>query len=180
MKNVIAFTLCFFFFFLCVLHAQSGYYLKIDGIEGESTTKGYEGWSDIEAFSQSIHQADGGATGAARRRSAAVLEDMILVKEMDQSSPKLQEAVSSGKHFPKVEIHLTTTSGGGARVVYCSYELKNAMITSYNLSGGREEVPTEELAIDFEEIKVVYTKYDSRGRKTGNVEYSWKVEKGTK
>ena len=41
-----------------------------------------------------------------------------------------------------------------------------------------EEVPVEDFALNFEEIKVTYTENDSAGKKKGNVEYSWKVEKG--
>ena len=43
-------------------------------------------------------------------------------------------------------------------------------------SGQSETVPTENIKINFEEIKVTYTECDSKGQKKGNVEYSWKVE----
>ena len=54
------------------------------------------------------------------------------------------------------------------------------MVTSYLLtgSGQAEDVPTEEISLDYEEIKVTYTERDSTGSSKGNVEYSWKVEEG--
>ena len=39
--------------------------------------------------------------------------------------------------------------------------------------------PTEELALNFEKIKVTYTELDKNGEIAGNVEYSWDVEKAT-
>ncbi len=39
-----------------------------------------------------------------------------------------------------------------------------------------EDVPTEDFALNYEEIKVTYTENDNKGKKKGNVEYSWKVE----
>jgi type VI secretion system secreted protein Hcp len=178
MKNLIVFALCFCF--LGAVQAQSSYFLKIDGIDGESMDKDHKGWSNILSFAHSLHQPGGGATGQSRRRGAVVVEDLICTKELDKSSPKIQEALSQGKVFPKVELELTT-SGSGARQTYYKYELKNVMITSYNISGqSGDGVPMEEVAFNFEEIKVTYTEYDSNGRKKGNVEYEWKVEKGSK
>ena len=173
MKNLIVFIFCLCCFF--VVNAQSGF-LKIEGIEGEATDREHKGWSDLLSFSQSIHKPGGAATGQTRRRGSAVLEDLVVVKELDKSSPKLQEAVCNGKVFPKVELHLNSTIGG-TRQTYYMYELKNAMITSYSISGS-DGVPTEEVSINFEEIKVTYHTFDVRGRKAGQVEYTWKVEKG--
>jgi type VI protein secretion system component Hcp len=57
------------------------------------------------------------------------------------------------------------------------------MVTSYSISGSAqgEDVPTEQFSLNFEEIKVTYTEQDkATGQPKGNVEYSWKVEEGTK
>ena len=177
MKNLIAFTL--FLFFCCVIQAQSGYYVNIDGVKGESTDAAHEGWVDLLSFSQALNKPGGGMTGQSRRRGSVVLEDIVCVKKLDKSSPKLQEAVCKGKVFRDVEIHLTTTIGGDMET-YCTYELKNCRITAYNISGDADDRPTEEISINFEQIKVIYTEYDSDGGKVGNVEYTWKLEKGMK
>ena len=176
MKKLSVFAL--FFIFFCAVQAQSGYFIKIEGIEGESMDKDHKGWSDLLSFSQAIHKPGSGVTGASRRRGDVILEDIVCVKEIDKSSPKLQEAASKGTVFPKVEIHLTTTIKG-VKQTYYAYELKNVLITSYSILGNNETVPSENISINFEEIKAIYTAYDDKGKKAGNVEYSWKVEKGT-
>jgi type VI protein secretion system component Hcp len=60
------------------------------------------------------------------------------------------------------------------------YELKNVRAVSFqvNASGNDEFRPTEEVAFNFEEIKVTHTEYDESGSPKGKTEYSWKVEKG--
>jgi type VI secretion system secreted protein Hcp len=110
-----------------------------------------------------------------------VLEDIVLVKELDKSSPKLAEAICRGAVFPIVVIHLTASFGDAGRVTYFAYELKNVRITSYSIGGSARSAdrPTEQLSLNFEEIKVTYTELDERGEAKGNVEYSWKVEEGT-
>ena len=155
-------------------------YIKFDGVDGEAQDKDHKGWSDLATFSQGITQPGGGGTGPTRRRGDVVLDDIVVVKELDKASPKLAEAICKGKVFPKVEIHVTASYTDAGRVTYYSYELKNVQITSYAISGSgqSEDVPTEQMSLNFEEIKVTYTETDSKGNSKGNVEYSWKVEEG--
>jgi len=186
------------------LPAHSSAYIKFDGIDGESQDKDHDGWSEIISLSQPISQPGGGATGATRRRGDVVLEDIVVVKQLDKASPKLAESICKGKVFPKVEIHLTGPSEGSTCLgTFYIYELSNAMITSYKVSGSNPlayaliapvpditmpstgpfivqavDAPMEVLSLNFEEIKVIYTECDSSGKSKGNIEYSWKVEEG--
>jgi len=152
-------------------------YIKFDGIEGEAQDKDHKGWSDLASFNQALHKP-GAGTGATRRRGDVILEDIALVKELDKASPKLAESVCKGKVFPKVEIHVTASYTDSGRVTYYAYELTNVQVVSYNISGSgqSEDVPVEDVSLNFEEIKVTYTEHDNAGKTKGNIEYSWKVE----
>ena len=155
-------------------------YIKFDGVDGEAVEKDHKAWSDLLSFGQGLHQPGSGATGATRRRGDVILEDISCAKELDKASPKIAEAVCKGKVFPIVEIDLTASYTDEGRVTYYRYEMKNVMVTSYNISGSgqAEDVPSEDFSLNFEEIKVTYTENDSKGKKKGAVEYSWKVEEG--
>jgi type VI secretion system secreted protein Hcp len=155
-------------------------FIKFDGVDGECNDKDHKGWSDLLSFNQMIHKPGGGQTGQTRRRGDVVLENIVCVRELDKASPKLAEAVCKGKVFPKVDIHVTASYTDAGRVTYYAYELKNVQVTSYNISGSgqAEQVPTEEVSLNFEEIKVTYTENDAQGKKKGNIEYTWKVEEG--
>ena len=155
-------------------------YIKFDGVDGEAQDKDHKNWSDILAFSQGIQQPGSAATGPTRRRGDVILEDIHVTKELDKASPKIAESVCKGKVFPKIEIELTASYTDAGRVTYFRYELKNALVTSYNLAGSAqsEDVPAEDFSLNFEEIKVTYTEADSAGKSKGNVEYQWKVEAG--
>lgn len=155
-------------------------YIKFDGVDGECKDKDHQKWSDLTTFGQGMHQPGGGATGATRRRGDVIVDDISVTKELDKASPKIAESVCKGKVYPKVEIHLTASYTDSGRVTYYAYELKNVLVTMYNIggSGQAEDVPNEDFTLNFEEIKVTYTEYDNDGKKKGNVEYSWKVEEG--
>jgi type VI secretion system secreted protein Hcp len=155
-------------------------YIKFDGVDGEAQDTDHKGWSDLASFSQGLQQPGGASTGPTRRRGDVVVEDIMVNKELDKASPKIAEAVCLGKVFPKVIIDLTASYTDAGRVTYYAYELKNVLVTSYNISGSgqSEDVPMEDFALNFEEIKVTYTEADEKGSKKGAVEYAWKVEAG--
>jgi type VI secretion system secreted protein Hcp len=155
-------------------------FIKFDGVDGEAKEKNHKKWSNIIAFNQGMHLPEGESTGPARRRGGVFLDDIVVRKKLDKASPKIAEGVLKGKVFPKVEIHVTSSYADVGRMTYYAYELKNAMVTSYNISRGNKpkQLPVEELAMNFEEIKVTYTEVNKKGEIAGNVEYSWNVERG--
>jgi len=160
----------------------TGMFIKFEGVDGEVQNGSYRGWCNALSFSQGQSLGDGQRpVGTARQRADVVFEDIVVVKELDKASPKLAEAVCQGKVFPKVEIHLTRSYKNTGLVSYYTYELINALIVDYRIggSGYSEYIPTEEISLSFEEIKVTYTEFDESGATKGNVEYEWSVEGGT-
>ena len=158
-------------------------YLKLGDIKGESTDDGHKDWINLLSVSQSITRPMGaGASGSTRHRALATFGDVVCVKEVDASTPKLAEAIADGKNFDKVEIHLCTSSEGGKRIPYLIWELKKCRVTSYSVSGATEggQVPTEQLSLNYEEIKQTYDKLDKQNKSKGKVEYNWKIEEGVK
>lgn len=155
-------------------------FAKYDGIDGESNDANHGKWIDVLSVDWSAHKPGGGATGQSRRRGAAICEDFSLTVEYEKAGPKLQEKLLKGEVIKKLEVECTATYGG-ARATYLKYELKNVMITSYSLNASGNDQsgpPTLTISNNFEEIKVTYTEYDDEGKSKGNVESTFKVEKG--
>lgn len=148
-----------------------------DGIDGESEYLETERWIDVLSYSWGVEKPGGGATGQSRRRGSAVVDQFVLVKNYDKSSPKLLEKSLMGEVIPLVTIAEYING-----LKYWEYELKNVMVTSYFVGGSRDfEGPDlEQVSLNFEEIKVTYTEYDENGSSKGNTETTWKVEEGTK
>ncbi|MDH3824586.1 MAG: type VI secretion system tube protein Hcp [Nitrosopumilus sp.] len=118
-------------------------YIKFDGVDGESTDRDHKDWIILLSFSQETWMPEDSAT----TRDQYEVSDIIVVKELDKSSPKLAESIAKGKVFPKVEIHLDS-----GNETYYAYELTNVMITSYSISGTGNDVPIEEFSLNYEEI----------------------------
>lgn len=153
-------------------------YIKFDGVDGESQDRDHRDWIDLLSFSQGQYLPASPPAPGGTARTAAVFEELALKKTLDKASPKLAEAVCTGKVFPKVDIHLARPSSEGTQATYYTCELKNVIVTSYHIGGSTQDaVPTETLSLNFEEIKVTYTKFDAAGRPEGTVQYGWNVKR---
>jgi len=157
---------------------EGSMFIQITGIDGEATDDTHKDWIEVLSYSFSMADPGAGATGTTRRRGDVVLEDIVLVKEVDKSSPKLMEKCAKGEVIASLVIDVCRTGEGGSTTYY-KYELENVMVTSFHSSGSTEEgVPVETVTLNFEEITVTYTEIDTMGKSKGNVEFNWKVEEG--
>lgn len=142
--------------------AQGAVFAKYDGIDGESRDDKHDKWIDVLSIDWGAHKPGGGMTGQSR------LSDVVLVKELDKSSTKLAEAACSRAEIPAVSIEIITeidVPGGEPETRYLKYELKNVLVTSYQIGGTSDDgsIPVEEVAHNFEEIKVTYRRTDASG-----------------
>jgi type VI secretion system secreted protein Hcp len=156
-------------------------YIKIGDIKGEAVDSKHKEWINVLSVSQSLSRPmSAGISGSTRQRASVSCGDVLVVKEMDASTPKLIQAICDGKVYPKVEIDLVTSSGASKRVPFYQIELTNVMISSYSVSGATDgpAVPTEQLSLNYEEIKWTYDRMGKDGASQGKVDASWKVEEG--
>lgn len=174
-------TLISLLFSLATLTAQG--YIKFDGIDGEVTESTHNGWSDIISFSVGLNNSVS-ATGLAGGRGAGKTSfgDLMITKNIDKAAPKLMEALVKGKPFSKVELHLTHKTGNGKPTVYYRYELKNVIITSYQIAGdasGGNTPLTEQISMTYGEMNVFYTAMDGTGKPKEEIPFKWDI-KGNK
>ncbi len=155
----------------------SDIYIKFEGLDGEVLDENHRDWCEVITFNQA-HSMSISNSGLLRQKVNPVFEDVRIVKTIDKVSPKLAEAVCKGTVYPTVEIHATAQAFGTSRVTYLAYELKNVLVTSYTVGGASQsdDVPCEEVTLNFDQIKVTYTEYDSSGKTKGNVEYTWEID----
>ena len=80
------------------------------------------------------------------------MQDLVIVKELDKASPKLNVACASGKHIP--EARLEITSAGGSQRGLLVIKLRNvviARIVEQPAVGG--DRPTEAVTFTCESIE---------------------------
>src|SRR5262252_6314875 len=114
--------------------AAVDYFLKIEGIDGESFDSKHKGEIDIHSWSwgatqQGAHAAQGG--GGAGKVS---MQDFHFTMNVNKATPKLMLACASGEHIPKAV--LTCRKAGKEQQEYLKVTLTDLLISSFQ-TGGR-------------------------------------------
>src|SRR5919204_6894167 len=109
------------------------YFLKIDGIPGESGDSKHKDEIQLESWSfgesQSGTMAYGGGGGAGKVQ----MQDFHFVMKVNKASPKLFLACASGEHIKKAE--LTCRKAGKEQQEYYKVTFSDLLVSSYQTSG---------------------------------------------
>jgi len=154
-------------------------YLKLDGVEGEATRKGYEKQLFLESFSWGAHNSQT-RVGSGAGSGKVEISNFTVTKATDKSSAKLFQACCSGKHFPKAVLSILK-AGGENPIDYLKYEFKELFVTDVQWSGstGGDDVPRETVGFAFGAVTVTYTEQKPDGSKGAAIVAGWDL-KGSK
>ena len=156
--------------------AASDYYLKIDGIAGESSADKHKGEIEIQSFSWGLSNPSSMAGGGGGATGKVQFQDFHFTKTIDKSSPKLMQAVATGEHLNTVD--LSVNRGGTAE--YYVIHLENVMVSSYSTLGGSGGVPMEEVSFTYQKIEMQYLPTNPDGTAAEAVKASWDLKTNTK
>src|ERR1700724_312856 len=117
-------------------NAQLTYLLKIDGIKGDSTVKGYEGYFTVDefTFNELTRLANGGGGAGAGKAQFDPL--MVDIAGLSPGLVTLLKDATSGKHIPSVELVGLQSAGEGAPQKVYDLKLNNVTVAGYAADGG--------------------------------------------
>lgn len=150
-------------------------FLKIEGIDGDSTDDKHKSWMEIMAFNFAIDRgisqsSSGGGGMASGRPNWTQLE---IVKTIDKSTPLLFKALAEAQAIKKVTLELCR----GQKQKFMQYVMEDCMISSYSPNGnpgGADELPTESVSIAFSSMEFIYTDTDQRtGAPKGDIMHKY-------
>ncbi len=153
----------------------NAFFMKIDGITGESEDESHKGWLEITEFGQEMaHDIEGGGTPSAAggfTTGGATLEVMSFNKAMDRSSVQLFQYCLTAKVIPTIVIEAVRPTEKAE--VYFRITLTNSIVASINTTGSDGELPTEEGSIAFTTIKWEYTMVKPDGKMGDTFSSTW-------
>lgn len=154
-------------------------FLKVAGIDGESTKKGFEKQIELEHFAWTVSQnatMHSGTTGGSSGK--ATVTDISFGKKLDKSSPSLLQGCLKGTHYKEVILTLRKVTGD-VQMPFLIYTMNDCIFSLYSTSGGpHSEELIESMAINFARIKMEYAVQDARGVKAGNNTATWDITTG--
>jgi type VI secretion system secreted protein Hcp len=153
--------------------AQADYFLKIEGIDGESVDEKHKGEIEILSFSWGVSQTSTQGAGSGGGSGKASFQDFHFVTHVGKASPKLFLACAQGEHFKKAT--LTVRKAGDRPLEYLKLNLEDVLISSYQTGGsdGGDDVPVDQMSLNFSKITYSVTSQSPDGSTAGAVTAGW-------
>jgi len=154
----------------------SDVYLKIEGIDGESTDDAHADWIELLSFNHGVSQMVSAASSTGGRTGGrADFQDFSVVKEVDKATPDLNLHCCNGKHIPKIEVECCLATED--KHTFLKYEMEDVIVSSISCGGGGGGTkPTESVTFAFGKIKWEYTPIDDTGKPGAAVDRTWDLE----
>ena len=145
-------------------------------IKGESRDKvqGPKGDVDILAWSWGMSQSGTTHMGGGGGAGKANFQDLSFTKYVDSASSALMVALAKGSHIP--EVKLLVRKAGEGQQKYIHITLKEVLVSSVSTGGsGGEDRLTENVTLNFAQVKFDYTPQDSKGTVAGDKTFAWHI-----
>jgi type VI secretion system secreted protein Hcp len=161
--------------------ATKDYFLKIEGIEGESQDPKHKGEIDVESFEWGESQTMAVEAGSGKAHKVKVqMQDARFTMFASRASTKFMTACAIGQEFDKATF--TLRKAGGEQQEYLVFIFRDVFVSSYSIVGpatetsrpekiGHEKnensIPLERITLNFREIEVNYRGQKSSGELGG-------------
>ncbi|HSU54895.1 MAG TPA: type VI secretion system tube protein Hcp [Candidatus Dormibacteraeota bacterium] len=159
--------------------AAVDYFLKIDGIQGESLDSKHKNEIDIESWSWHENNDGSHAYGSGGGAGKVTVGDFSFAMRVNKASPKLFLACATGDHIK--EALLTCRKAGKEQQEYLKIKFSDLLISSYQSGGSKSEVvPVDSITFNFSKIEFTYAHQDEKGKLGSPVvhNYDLKQNKG--
>ena len=131
------------------------FFLKLEGVKGESKDSKHKDEIDILAWSWGVTQTGSVHLGGGAGTGKANAQDINFTKYIDLSSPVLARFCASGKHVPKATFNVR--KAGDKPLEYIKINLTDVLVSSYQTGGSSgDERIVESFSLNFAKIEYQY------------------------
>ena len=152
--------------------AQADFFLKIDGVPGESTDDKHKGEIDVESWSWGETNSGSSGHGGGGGAGKVTPQDLTVTKRVDKSSPVLFIACATGQHFKDALI--TARKAGGQQQEYLKIKIEDVLVSSYQTSastGGG--LVYETVSFNFAKLEIAYKEQKPDGTLGGEAKQKY-------
>ena len=160
--------------------AAADYFLKIEGIKGESTSDKHKDEIDVESFSWGLTQTGTFAFGGGAGAGKANFQDFKFTMRVNRASPTLFLDCASGQHIKQAVMVGEMTSdieSASSSSQFLKYTFTDVIISSYQ-DGGSDNGVIDAAALKYADVKVEAAPgavIDVRPDATGNLMFDRKT-----
>jgi type VI secretion system secreted protein Hcp len=156
--------------------AQVDYFLKIDGIPGESKDAKHKDEIQLESFSWGETNSGSASHGGGHGAGKVAMQDFHFVMKINKASPKLMLACATGEHVKSAT--LTARKAGKEQQDYLTVKFSDLLVSSYQIGGSAhgDLVPTDQVSLNFAKVEFEYKEQKADGTLGGAVKAGYDVK----
>ena len=152
------------------------YFIKFDGIKGESTDAKHKDEVDVESWSwgetQTAERHPGGGGGVGR----VSMQDFQFVMRLNRASPPYARLRDRAAH--QVGNAHRPQGRGKSQAEYLTFKLTDVLVSSYQTGGSEHaDVPIDQVSLNFAKIQVEYRAQRPDGTLDAPVTFAWPTGK---
>lgn len=149
-------------------------FLKIKGVDGEATAKGYEKSIELYSFSWGASNPTTIGMGSGGGAGKVSLSSFNIMKRTDVASAPLFTKCCTGDHMPEVTVVLRK-AGGSSPLEYLTYKFTEVYVDSIQWSGssGGDDTPSESVSLTFAKVEITYKSQDEKGGAKTTIGAAW-------
>jgi type VI secretion system secreted protein Hcp len=149
-------------------------FLKLTGIDGESSDSVHAGEVDVLAWSWGASQSGTMHLGTGGGAGKVSDQDLSVTKYVDSASHNLLKHCHTGAHID--EAVLTVRKAGGSPLEYIILTMKKVIVSSISTGGsGGEDRLTENVTLNFAEFEYAYVPQLADGTGDAAKEFKWDI-----
>src|SRR6187402_1450222 len=153
--------------------AAVDYFIKLDGIKGESADAKHKDEIDVESWSWGETHAVPASSGGGGGKVA--MQDFHFVMRQNRASAGLMKACATGQHIKLAT--LTARKAGKGQQDYLTFKFRDVVISSFQTGGSEETpVPTDAVSFSFAKLEVEYKPEKSDGSLGAAVDFRYDLK----
>jgi type VI secretion system secreted protein Hcp len=155
--------------------AMVDYFLKIDGIDGESQDSKHKNEIQIESFSWGEQNAGTASVGGGMGAGKVNFNDFNFAMRLNKASPVLFAKCASGEHIKSAV--LTCRKAGKEQQEYLKVTFSDLLVSNYQTGGSAGDiVPMDSISINFTKVEVEYKEQKPDGTLAGSIKKSYDIK----
>ncbi len=156
--------------------AAVDFFLKLDGIDGESQDSKHKGEIDVESWSWGESQAGSHSGGGGGGAGKVSMQDFHFVMKVNKSSPKLLLACATGEHIKKAT--LICRKAGKEQQEYLKITLSDLLVSSFQTGGseGSGVLPMDQISLNYTKIEYEYKEQKVDGTLGGAIKAGYDLK----
>ncbi len=156
--------------------AAVDYFIKFDGIKGESADAKHKDEIDVESWSWGETHAGAATSGGGGGAGKVSMQDFHFVMRLNRASPGLMKACATGEHIKTAT--LAGRKAGKGQQDYLTFKFHDVLVSSVQTGGSEDTdvLPTDQVSFNFAKLEVEYKPQKADGSLGSAVQFRYDLK----